>query len=220
MPQPSIVVSPNAASATQPLLSLTFATAAESSGAGTLTLDFQPSTSIAADDPTVLFPVSGSRRLSFQVNEGDTTVAFDKQKTVAFQTGTTAGVITFTATVGTYTVRATVAIAPAAVSVDTATVNRRASDIDVVLSGYDNSRTAGRMNFVFYDRSGAQITPGAIRVDDTADFSRYFAISRVGGAFQVRATFPVTGDVTQVGAVDVELVNSIGSTRTARLNLQ
>ena len=108
LPQPTIVVSANAASATQPTLSLTFATVPESSGTGMLTLDFQPSTAVSGDDPTVLFPTSGSRRLSFQVNEGDSTAVFDKQKIVAFQTGTTAGTIIFTASVGAYTVRATV----------------------------------------------------------------------------------------------------------------
>lgn len=220
LPQPQITITGVTTSGSQPKVSIKFASAPESSGSGTLTLDFQPSNTISPDDSAILFLATGSRKLSFQVIEGDSVASIGTQKEVVFQTGTTAGVITLTAQVGGFTVQTPVVVALAPVLVDTATALRRVSDLDVTITGFDNTRTAGKFNFTFYDRAGAMVGPGAIRVDATADFGRYFAISRVGGSFLMRASFPVTGDATQIGGVDVELVNVTGISRTARLNLQ
>ncbi|MGI8742470.1 MAG: hypothetical protein ACR2NN_07840 [Bryobacteraceae bacterium] len=57
-----------------------------------------------------------------------------------------------------------------------------------------------------------------IRVDETSDFRRYFGAGKAGGAFQLRATFPVTGDATQIAGVDVEMTNSAGIAKTQRIS--
>ena len=221
-PQPSISIDGAAASGAQPRLAVKLAQASGVAGTGTLTLDFKPNPSTTPDDPAIVFVSTGSRRLTFQVAEGDTAVSFGSpaQKNVVFQTGTTAGTLTLTAQLGDYTEKSVVTIAPVPVSLDKASANRRVSDLDVQMTAFDNTRTAGKFNFTFYDLAGKVIQPGSIALDSTADFSRYFAISRVGGSFLMRATFPVTGDAAQIGGVDVEIVNAAGSTKTDRLKLQ
>jgi hypothetical protein len=207
-------------SGSQPVVSVRFNETPETSGTGVLLLDFRPTVPNASDDPAVMFVGSGSRRLSFQVTEGDPAASFGAAKNVLFQTGTTAGILTFTLQCGEHTIQRTLTIAPAKVAIDAARANRRASDLDVTITGYDNTRTAGRFTFTFFDRSGATVQPGAIPVDLTGDFSRYFAISRVGGAFHVRATFPVTGDASQIGGVEVSLANSAGAAATGRVEVK
>jgi hypothetical protein len=73
------------------------------------------------------------------------------------------------------------------------------------------------MAFTFFDTSGRQIQPGAIRVEAAADFRRYFTASTLGGIFSVRAQFPVTGDASAISGVEVEVVNASGTTRTQRI---
>jgi len=70
----------------------------------------------------------------------------------------------------------------------------------------------------FFDRSGKTIPPGQIRVDESSDFRTYFNSGQFGGAFTLRATFPVTGDSSQVGGVDVEMTNSAGVAKTQRIS--
>jgi hypothetical protein len=221
-PQPSISINGGASSGLQPRLAVKLAAASGVAGTGTLTLDFAPNTPATPDDPAIMFVSTGSRHLTFQVAEGDTTASFgtSSQKDVVFQTGTTAGTITMTVQLADYTEKSTIVIAPAAVTLDSAGANRRVSDLDVQMIAFDNTRTAGKFNFTFYDLAGKVIQPGVMAVDTTADFGRYFAISKVGGSFLMRATFPITGDATQIGGVEVELVNAAGSTKTRRLSLQ
>jgi hypothetical protein len=222
LPTPSIAINGPAASAAQPALSVKLADVSEVAGNGTITLDFQPATPGTPDDPAIMFLATGSRRMSFQVAEGDSAASFGTPsvKQIAFQTGTTAGKITFTIQLGDYTGTTVMTIAPAPVALDSARASLRVSDLDVQITAFDNTRTGGKFNFTFYDRSGKTVGAGAIPVDVSSDFGRYFAISKVGGAFLMRATFPVTGDATQIGGVEVELINSVGSSRTARLTLQ
>lgn len=217
IPPASISVSGALTSGSQPRMAVTLADASETAGTGIVTLDFQPATPATPDDPAIVFLATGSRRLSFTVSEGDSAGSFGSQKDVAFQTGTTAGTITLTLQMTDYQVKRTITIAPAAMSIDGTRGTRRVSDLDVTVTGFDNTRTAGRFNFTFYDKAGNVIPPGPIPLDATGDFGRYFAISRVGGAFLMRATFPVAGDATQIGGVEVDLVNSVGTVRTQRV---
>ena len=49
-------------------------------------------------------------------------------------------------------------------------------------------------------------------------FHRYFFVSNTtGGAFGLLATFPVTGDTSQIGAVDVQITNSAGVTTAQKI---
>jgi hypothetical protein len=50
-------------------------------------------------------------------------------------------------------------------------------------------------------------------VDLTQNFATYFQTnSQVGGSFVLTATFPVTGDITQIASVTTDFTNSAGTT--------
>jgi hypothetical protein len=76
--------------------------------------------------------------------------------------------------------------------------------------GFDNTYSAGGMTFTFLDITGQALPPGAIRADFTGDFRAFFTKTQAGSAFQVRISFPVTGDTSGIGSVDVQLANSAG----------
>ena len=168
LPKPSVTFTTPLASGLQQKLAIALASKAESSGSGTVTLSFQPIAG-ASDDPAVQFTRTGSRNLSFQVNEGDSTGQFPSGVDATFQTGTTAGTIVFHIKLGDYDEQYSFPIAPAAIYVDQATGSRRVNDLDVSITGYDNTRTSGRCSFTFYDRAGKAIQ-GAIPADWTPAF--------------------------------------------------
>ena len=133
-----------------------------------------------------------------------------------FQTGTTAGTLTFTAQLGGATDRQTVTIPAAPVGITATQAVRSPGSIEVRVTGFDNTRTVGALTFTFYDAAGSPVAPGAIRADATADFARYFQTSDLGGVFLLRALFPVTGDASGINTFEVQLTNSAGTARTAR----
>ena len=210
--------SPTGISGRQAKVSVQLATTSRVAGTGTLTMEFRPSVQGVTDDPAIRF-LSGQRfNATVTIGAGESIGRFGGSADFAFQTGTTAGSILFTLKLPNDTVQATFAIPAAAVSFDTTTGTRRVNDLDVNLIGFDNTHSAGQMTFTFYDQSGKVLQPGTIRVDETADFRRYFGSSTaLGGSFQLRATFPVTGDAAQVAGVEVEITNPAGVTKTQRI---
>jgi hypothetical protein len=183
-------------------------------GTGTLTLEFQPQISGAVDS-TIQF-AQGSQGVAFTVRPGDDRVYFGDQASAAFQTGTAAGNLSFTVKLGNAVDRQDVEIAAAPVVIDRVETLRTPTGLEVRIIGFDNVRSAGPLSFTFYDRAGVAIPPGAIRADGSADFGKYFQQSDSGGSFLLKAAFPVSGDVSLVDSVEVELTNSQGSTRSFR----
>lgn len=218
LPDPSISFDAGLKSGTQQKLVIKLSSVSQATGAGTVTLSFQPTNSSIADDPAIRFTGPGSRNLSFQVKEGDQTATFPTGVDTVFQTGTTAGTIVFRVTLGTFDRQFTFPVAATVISVDRATATRRVNDLDISVTGFDNTRTAGSFAFTFFDKNGQAIQPGSIRTDWSSTFSTYFRSSSAGGSFTMRATFPVTGDATQIGGVEVEMANSAGTTKTARIS--
>jgi hypothetical protein len=87
----------------------------------------------------------------------------------------------------------------------------------VDVKGFDNTHSLGPVAFMFFDRTGAPVQPGAIRVHAQADFRRYFESSTVGGSFSLKASFPVAGSITDIRGVEVEVTNSVGAARSTRI---
>ncbi|MCU1234156.1 MAG: hypothetical protein JWP63_2123 [Candidatus Solibacter sp.] len=198
LPRPTLTVNlPTAASAQQGTIVIRYDAPAQTTGTGTITLDFT-----GPPDPTIAF-ATGSRTATFSVAPGDT------QAVVAFQTGTTAGTLTFTVQLGASTAQQTIAIPPAPAAVSTTQATRASASIELRLTGYDNTRTLGPLTFTFFDATGRSLA--TLRSDATPDFTQYFATSPLGGTFLLRATFPVAGDPTQIASCDVTLNNSIGT---------
>ena len=218
LPTASIVFdSQTALSAQQLNVSIPLASTSDVSGTGTLALDFQPSVSGVTDDPAVQFLSGPPRLATVTISPGDTVAKFSGQRALAFQTGTTAGTISFTLTLPNTTTHASLTISPAAIDISSATGVRRVGDLDVSVVGFDNTYSASRLAFTFVDANGNIIQPGTIQVDETSAFHTYFTSGQNGGAFSLRATFPVTGDVNQVSSVQVGMTNSAGVTQTQQI---
>jgi hypothetical protein len=205
LPKPTVSLDlKQAASAQQGALIVRFDAPAQTGGAGIATLEFHGPTDVA-----IAF-ASGGRSATFPIAEGDV------QAVLPFQTGTTAGVLTFTAQIGGSSDQQSVTIAPVPPGIATAQGVRSAGTVEVRITGFDNTRSLGTLSFTFYDATGNPIAPGAIRADAAADFARYFADSGLGGVFLVRAVFPVTGDATLVVSCEATLTNSAGTAKTPR----
>ena len=181
-------------------------------------MEFRSNVAGAADDPAIQFLSGPKRAATVTISVGDTVGKFGTQPNMAFQTGTTAGTIVFTLTLPNATQQTSLTIAPAAVTFDTASGVRRVNDLDVSLTGFDNTYSASLLAFTFFDKSGGTLQPGVIRVDVTSQFKQYFSSTKTGGSFALLATFPVSGDATQVGGVDVQFTNSAGAAKTQRIS--
>ena len=152
---------------------------------------------------------------------GSQTAFYNGQSQFAFRTGTTAGKLTFTLTFeGQDPVVQTIVILPAPVALTSIKGVRQSPSLVVTVTGYDNTYSAG-MSFTFYDTAGAAMSQGAINADETQPFQLYFFNQNsYGGAFQLQASFPVTGDVTTVGSADVTITNAVGVSATQHVVFQ
>ena len=179
LPTASIVLNSTiGASARQNSLSIPLAAASPINGTATLTMEFRPSVSGVSDDAAIQFLSGPKRAATVTITAGDTFAKFGNQSSLAFQTGTTAGTIVFTLKLPTTSQSANLTIAPAAVNIDTAHAVRRVNDLDISLTGFDNTYSASQLNFTFFDLSGAAMAPGAISVDAASAFQHYFASTR------------------------------------------
>jgi hypothetical protein len=210
LPLPTVSVTlGEAQSAQQGSAAVSFGAPAAAGGSGTLTLSLEAQAA-GATDPGVAF-AAGGQSVQFTFNKGDTAASFGGAGSAAFQTGTTAGTVTLSAQIGNQISQQNVVIAPAIIGVAPPTGTRQTATLTVDITGFDNTRTAGKLSFTFYDSSGNAILPGAINADSTAAFTSYFAGSNDGGQFALAAVFPVNGDPTKVSGFTVQLVNSAGT---------
>jgi hypothetical protein len=211
----------------QRMLTMSLPSPSPIAATGVLLLSFKPGTTVVTDDPAIVFVSNGSRSMRFSINAGDTQFQFQGQTGAVFQTGTTWGTISFSISTnvaitgtGTGTATATMAIPPSVIAIDKAIATAEAGALNVQVSAYDNTYSAGPMSFTFYDLKGNVIQPGAVSADFTSQFFNYFTTAQAGSAFQMLVNFPVTGDSSQVLAVDVTLTNSAGSVTINQLDFQ
>ena len=184
---------------------------------GTITMSFAPSVANVTDDPAIMFLALKGRTLPLTVASGAETATYQGQSALSFQTGTTAGTITFTvAFPDTPSVTQSFTITPSLVQITSASAVEADPNLVVTVAGYDNTYSAGQLTFTFYDTSGKQIGP-PIAYDATSSFKQLFFNNNTGGGtFSIQATFPVTGTITQVGSVAVTIGNSVGQSSTTQ----
>jgi len=206
----------SSASARQSTAQVRLAGAAPLSGTGRLDIEFRPDAP-HPDDPAIQFVGNSSREIAFQVKEGATEATFNVLSEIRFQTGTTAGVIVFTARLGGHVEQTFLRILPAAAGIDVTRAARKDANLEVEVSGFDNTRSVSQLGFQFFDPSGRPVSPGVLRVDAASDFQRYFNGSALGGIFMLKAIFPVTGGPAGVAAMEVEIVNQAGVSRSQRI---
>ncbi len=218
LPSASIVfASTVGASAQQNSITIPLASASKVSGTGLLTMAFLPSITGVTDDAAVQFLSGPLRTASVTVAIGATAATIGGQSSMAFQTGTTAGTLTFTLTLSNVTEQATLIIPPAPINLDSATAVRLFGSINVAFSGFDNTYTASQLAFTFYDITGKALPQGAIDVDATSAFQQYFSTTPAGGSFQVLAEFPVSGNEAEIGWVTVQINNLLDTTTAQQI---
>jgi hypothetical protein len=198
----------------QATLTVQLASPSAFAGTGTLSMTFVPSVNGVSNDTAVAFLATNSRQLNVDFPVGAQTATYKGQSAIAFQTGTTAGTLTFKLDlVNTPSYSQDFAISPATIHLTSATAVRQNPNLVVTVNGYDNSYSAGQLSFTFYDLSGKLISP--VTVNAATSFQQYFSTNnQAGGAFALQASFPVQGDVTQVGSVAISLTNSQGQTNS------
>lgn len=219
LPKPEIrLEQPSYRSAEQGRLSIALASPSPAAGAGELEIEFEPSVQPAGDDPAIVFVNSGGRTLRFTVAEGETAARFGTEAFATFQTGTTAGTITFVARLGGYTVRSSITIAASPVALDSGVARRTAGGVEIEVRGFDNSRSVSEVAFAFFDTGGRLLPGQPIRTQVAQPFRDYFQTSGVGGMFALTATFPVSGDPSLLGAVEVRFTSAVGLSETRRIS--
>ena len=208
-------------SAQQNSVSISLASASQVSGTGTLTLSFQSGVTSVSDDPAIQFLSGPLRMATVTISPGDTAAQIGGQSSIAFQTGTTAGTITFTLTLeNDPPQQVTLTIPPAQITLASFTAVRQFGAINVAFSGFDNTYSASQLQFTFYDLKGLALSQGAISVDAASQFQQYFATTQAGGSFALLAAFPVSGDTTQIGYVMAELTNSAGTITAQQIPIE
>src|SRR5579871_4250125 len=97
LPRPILVFdSPGAGSAEQHIVTMRLATPSPVTTSGSLNLAFTPASPLITDDKAVMFVSTETRTLPFAIKQGDSQMTINGQASAVFQTGTSAGVLTFT----------------------------------------------------------------------------------------------------------------------------
>jgi hypothetical protein len=218
LPRPVILLDPGeAASGRNVRMMIRLESGTRTDGSGEARISFEPALPHLTDDPAIVFSAGAGRRLPFWVARGNDIALFGQAQEVWIQTGATAGRITITAVLGDHREQAILDIRPSPVVIDSLKATRGSFSLEVEMAGFDNTRSAGQVVFSFYNTAGQALTPGRITIDAASEFRRHFEASNLGGVFALRAGFPVTGDVSAVAAVEVEITNSVGVTRSERV---
>jgi hypothetical protein len=212
---------PTVASNEQHTLTVRLPQPAPVAASGLVTLAFTPTVSAVTNDTAIQFVATSKRVLSFTVSQGSTAVLLNSQAGAVFSTGTTAGRITFTVDAGAYGLAGdpttTLIVAPLPIVIESASATRRGNDLNITVLGFDNTYTAGAMSFTFHDTAGGTIGQG-IPADFSQAFGSFYQGQQSGSSFLMGVTFPVTGNASTIGSVDVTLTNSAGVAHTQRLN--
>jgi hypothetical protein len=219
LPSASIVFASSVgASAQQNSITIPLASASQVAGNGTLNMSFQASVAGVTDDAAIQFLSGPFRQATVSITPGATSARIGGQSSMAFQTGTTAGTITFALTLENNQPQQTsLNIPPAPIILDTATAVALLGSINVAFSGFDNTYSASQLAFTFYDLKGNPMPQGAINVDGSAEFQQYFSATQAGGSFSLLAQFPVSGSTAEIGSVTAAVTNSIGTSTAQQI---
>jgi len=225
LPKPSIAFDAQTfSSAEQHAVTMTLPSPALCKATGYLNLAFTPNANgLVTDDAAVEFLAGSTRALPFTATANSTQVSINGQASAMFQTGTTAGKITFTLTQAQINGDPTtsIVIPPAAISIEGATASdQRAGELDVAIEAFDNTYSAGSMSFTFFDTSGKMIG-SPVTANFTSQFGAYFTSQQnTGSSFLMRVSFPVGGNQALVATVETTLTNSAGQAQTGTLTFQ
>lgn len=206
---------------TQPPVSLTLGAPFPLDLTGVLTLTF--ASSAGGTDDMVRFIPSGGRTLPFVVPANSTQATFPSAPNAALITGTVAGTITLKAslTAGGQDVTPspaptkTITIAPAVPVITSVALTQVTGGLNVVVTGYSNTREVSSGSFTFTVTSGNTLSQGTLTVPLTSAYATWFnstTSNATGGQFKLTVPFSVTqGSATAVTRVSVTLTNNQGA---------
>jgi hypothetical protein len=217
LPRPRILVTlAETRSARQGRVEVALEEASRTRAAGELRVAFEPAEPRLASDPAIAF-ASGLRTAPFTVEEGDLRARFGSGRFLDFQTGSTAGTLTFTVEAGGYRESTSVVVPAAPPEFSSARALRTATSLEVSLTGLDNTRSVSQVSFTFFGKDGAALPAGPIVVDCAALFRQYFDTSALGGVFALRAVFPVSGPAGEIQSVEAGFAGPAGTGRAVRV---
>ena len=165
----------------------------------------------------------GTRTVQYIVRANQTQAIFPTVTTPAVITGTVAGTITLTATMSAGGQDITPSPAPAkTITVDSAvpvitsvTLTQVTGGLNVVVTGYSNTREVSSGSFTFAVSSGNSLSQATLTVPLTSAFAAWFsnsASNATGGQFKLTVPFSVTqGAAAAVTKVTVTLTNTKGA---------
>lgn len=213
--------------ATQPVVQFRLSAPYPVAITGTLTLTFRGDD--GSDDPAVQFS-TGGRTLPFSIAANSTTPVFSVPN-VALATGTTAGLITITASfrAGNQditpnpppTQQIRIGASPPVITEVRAT--RSGNTITVTVTGFATSKQMTSAAFTFSPAAGASFQTTALTVQVDPAFSSYFSgasSAGFGSQFRLTQTFTVSGDSNAIASVSVVLTNSRGSSSPVSATIQ
>lgn len=219
-PTPALTIGtiPGAA-ATQPVVTLSLASAFPVALTGTLSVSFQSAVGGSPTEVTLFTNAGSFTSLSFNIAAGATAAVFPNTPVLA--TGTTAGTITLTATLSAGGVNITptpatetITIAPAAPVINSVTFSNAGGSLAVVVTGYSSTREAISGQFTFAPASGSTLSQSTVTVPVGPAFSTWYSSSgsnQWGGQFMLTVPFSVSGDAADVASVSVTLTNTKGT---------
>lgn len=184
---------------------------------GTLVLVFEKDATDMPDDTVIQFIENGGRTIGFSVPAGASKALFGDRKSNAarFKTGTAAGKIRLVGKLDQWENNVQLNIRSDAPKLVSGDLERRPGKLTVSVGGFDNTRSASRAIFRFFDVNGQRIGDTAGVEAAIGDiFSGFFQASSTGGVFAMQAIFPVQGDVNAISRVDVQLRNKLGISQT------
>ena len=205
---------------TQPVVSLSTAVPYPLEITGTLTLTF--ASSVGGTGEEARFS-NGSRSLDFVVRANTTQAIFPTAANAAIIPGTVAGTITLIASMNAGGQNITPSPAPTrTITTDTAvpvitsvTLQQVTGGLNVVVTGYSNTREVSSGSFTFTVSSGNTLSQATLTVPLTSAYNTWFgssASNATGGQFRLTVPFTVTqGSATAVTRVSVTLTNSKGA---------
>ncbi len=221
LPEPGITGPPGQApAASQQTVAVVLASAYQLPLTGTLQLTFTPDQ--GPDDPAVQFS-TGGREVSFTIPAGSTDAVFSVPQ-AQFQTGTVAGVITFTATFQSGNLDVTPSPAPqqtvrvdaAAPVITSVSGTRSGTTLTLVIDGYSTPRDMTSATVTFTAASGSNFQGSPVTVQLGSVFQQWYASDQAGPfGSQFELTLPFTG----VGRPGYHVHRSVGDADEFRRNV-
>jgi hypothetical protein len=196
---------------------------------GVLTLQFTPAQSLPVD-PTIALAggtcAAGTCTVYFQIPASQNSAA------LSLQTGTVEGNFVFSigsVAVGTAAVtlpnNTTLSLpAPAQTpGITDVSIQQSSSEVDIVVTGYSNTREITEADFTFTPAAGSQLQTSTFSLTDVAStFQSYYASdtsTAVGSEFVYTQTFSLTaGSISSLQSVTVTLKNSQGASPVVTTN--